>query len=83
MKLYILFCVLLIFKHSFPVYMFFECCLYQIVYRHNIVNNAAVISSIPFQSFKVFVHILVWERVYSVTLSGSQRSDLFIKSSIV
>jgi hypothetical protein len=77
-----LFCVLLIFKHSFPVYVFFKSCLYQIVYRH-IVNNAAVISSIPFQSLKFFVHILVWELVYSVTLSGSQRSYLFIKSSIV
>jgi hypothetical protein len=83
MKLYVLFCVLDIFKHSFPVYVFFKSCLYQIVYRHNIVNNAAVISSIPFPSLKFVVHILVWELVYSVALSGSQRSYLFIKSSIV
>jgi len=60
----ILFCGLFIFKHSFQVYMFFKSCLYQTVYRHNIVNNAAVISSNPLQSLKYFVHVLVLELLY-------------------
>lgn len=65
MKLCILFCVLFIFKYSFPVYMFFRSCLYQSVYRYNIVNNAAVIFSNPLHSLKFFVLILDSELLYT------------------
>jgi hypothetical protein len=64
MKLHKRFFILSIFKYSFPVYVFFKSYLYTKLYKHNIVNNTAVISSNTLQPLKFFMHVHISELSY-------------------